>query len=79
MRFYLDAAQAEAVANLLNSHDFRVFMGAVSNHGEQVLQAYIYASDDFRATLQGKCQAVTELIDAVNAAPETVQNYKKSK
>lgn len=79
MKLKLSPAEAEAVANLLNNHDFRTFLTAMGNYGEQVMHAYIWSAPDVRDTLQGKAQAVTEWVEAINEAPATVENYKKSK
>ena len=62
---------AEAVKRLRTSTDFSVFMQSVSDYGEQLVEQMIYAQDQAQLRLlQGKAQAVTEILKAVRTAPD---------
>ena len=62
---------AEAVTRLRANTDFQSFIKAVGDHGETLVQQLIYAQEDRQASvLQGKAQLVTEILKAVDTAPD---------
>lgn len=64
---------AEAVTRLRTNADFQSFLRALSDHGESLVQQMIYASEDRQASLlQGKTQLATEILKAVDTAPDRV-------
>lgn len=64
--------------SLLNNAAFRTYMEMLGKHGEQDMKALVWATKD-KEVYQGRTQVWSELIDALNQAPQTVQDYKKSK
>ncbi len=61
---------AEAVRRLRTNTDFNVVMQGISDYGEKLVEQMIYAQDDQLRPLQGKTQAVTEILKAVQTAPD---------
>ena len=67
----LTPESAAAVKRLRTNTDFKLFMLAVADFGEKLVEQMIYAQDDTRLQLmQGKAQAVTEILKVVQTAPE---------
>ena len=74
----LEPAEAEAISNLLVNPDFRVYMQMLGKRGEQDMKVLVWTKED-KDVYQGRTQVWSELIDDINQAPQTVQDYKKSK
>ncbi len=74
----LTQEQAEAVVRLIGFPEFRVFMELLGAEGEKAMHQYINATSG-RKTKQGKCQAFTEIVDAIATAKSTHDSYQNSK
>lgn len=68
---------AEAVKRLRTSTDFNTVMQGVADYGERLVEQMIYAQDDQLRLMQGKAQAVTEILKAIKTAPEKFSNIQK--
>jgi hypothetical protein len=66
----LTSETAEAIIRLHASSDFKVFMHALGDFGEKLVEQMIYADKDQLPMLQGKTQAVTEILKALATAPK---------
>ena len=74
----LSEEQAEAIMRLLAIPEFRVFMELLGTKGEESMQQLIHAKDGLESK-QGRCQAYTEIVDAVATAKSTHEQYQNSK
>ena len=72
----LDERQARAIVTLLTNEDFKIYMGALGDFGEQLMQRLVFSPPDEVLTRQGKVQTVTEIMKALDTAQQTVQNFK---
>lgn len=68
---------AEAVKRLRTSTDFNTVVQGVADYGEQLVAQMIYAQDDRLRLMQGKTQAVTEILKAIQTAPEKFSNVQR--
>ena len=61
---------AEAVKRLRTNTDFAIVIRSISDYGGKLVEQMIYAQDDQLRPLQGKTQAVTEILKAIETAPD---------
>ena len=62
---------AEAIKRLRTNTDFQVFMSALGDFGGKLVEQMVYAQETNQLrTLQGKAQAVTEILKVIDTAPD---------
>ncbi len=67
----LTPESADAVKRLRTNTDFKILVSAVADFGGKLVEQMVYAQEDSQLrTLQGKAQAVTEILKAIETAPE---------
>ncbi len=67
----LTSESADAVKRLRTNPDFQAFMSVMGDYGEKLVEQMIYAQEARQLSLlQGKAQAVTEILKAVQTAPD---------
>ena len=72
----LNEHTAQAIVNLLENHDFKLYMQALGDYGEKSMQNLVFSPADELALRQGKVQAITEVMKALDNAQQTAQNFK---
>ena len=72
----LNHQQLEAVARLLTTDDFKVFLGALGIYSERIMEKFVYAQSDDIHNKQGQCQAVSAIAKAIHTAPDTLKTIK---
>lgn len=70
---------AEAILRLRANTDFKVFVTALADQGEQLVKKMIYAVDDaqLRQT-QGRAQEITEILETIQTAPEKLRQRENT-
>ena len=68
---------AQAVTNLLQNPDFKVFLAAVSDRGEDIVKQLLTKQDlsnsDF---VRGLGSGITEVLEMVHRAPADLESFK---
>ena len=69
--------ELEAVCRLRANNDWMTVLTGLANHGEDLMKALIFAKTD-REVAQGRCQAVTLLLEAIAEAPQKLNQIQTS-
>lgn len=70
---------AEAVSRLRTNTDFQSFLKTLSDYGESLVEQMIYAKEARQlSVLQGRTQAVTEILKVVTTAPDKVKRTREN-
>lgn len=74
-----DPKLAEAILRLRANTDFKVFVNALADAGEQLVKKMIYAQEDAQLRQQqGRAQEITEILELIQTAPEKVKQRENT-
>lgn len=68
----LTPEEMQAVVNLRANNDFKVFLRALGNEGENLVRQLIYEKSQV-SVMQGRVQQMTEILDAIAEAPKALE------
>ncbi len=71
--------QAEAIIRLRALPEWNVFMGMIAAHAEKVNRMLIMKDDVAVDIKRGELRLLTELVDAIDSAPEVVERAYEPK
>lgn len=71
--------QLEAVARLLTTEDYKIFIGALGDYGEKEMEKLVFTDNDNLQRQQGRTQALTAIVKAIHSAPETLRTLQTRK
>jgi len=76
----LDADLAQALTNLRNNQDFKVFVSHMSHDSEQLMERLVMTTDDATVpVLRGQARQMAHIMKAISDAPAALEKLRGKK